>query len=315
MTFARTVKEELVHLKTNKSEKLAELSALLHLGSEVVINNKGLFIVFRSTNIALTRHFFKLIKKLYNAEMEIATSRTSFKTIELSVLVKTQTQNIASETSLIYESLSDYELLTIERPCKQAYLRGAFLASGSINNPIKPNYHLEIFAKSKTNAIFTQRLMNHFNLNAKIAKRRNGLIVYLKEAEAISEFLKVVNAYESVFHFEDLRIHRDFNNSINRLINIEIANEKKTLKAANQQLKQIKLIKQYKIFDMLEPSLKQIIALREENPTASLNELSLAYEEKTGEKISKSGINHRLQKIKELSIEIIKTIKEQEKQQ
>ncbi|MFA6987699.1 MAG: DNA-binding protein WhiA [Acholeplasmataceae bacterium] len=311
MTFARSVKEELTRIDSSKSMKLAELSALLHLSGEVVYNKEGLFIEFTSSNIAITRRFVSLVKDLYDAEVELFKKEGSnLKKSGMLVIIKSHTKQIVSEHSLLEENTYNYDLLTASNEEKQAYLKGAFLASGSVNDPIKPNYHLEIFTKSKNEAIYVQRLMNHFDLNARITKRRNGLIIYIKEAEAISEFLKVIGAYDSVFKYEDLRIQRDFNNSINRVINCEIANEKKTLDAANNQLSQIKLIKQYKDIDSLDSKTREIILLREENPNSSLNELATAYEQKTGDKMSKSGINHRLVKIRELALDIVEQIKE-----
>lgn len=311
MTFARSVKEELTRIDSSKSMKLAELSALLHLSGEVVYNKEGLFIEFTSSNIAITRRFVSLVKDLYDAEVELFKKEGSnLKKSGMLVIIKSHTKQIVSEHSLLEENTYNYDLLTASNEEKQAYLKGAFLASGSVNDPIKPNYHLEIFTKSKNEAIYVQRLMNHFDLNARITKRRNGLIIYIKEAEAISGFLKVIGAYDSVFNYEDLRIQRDFNNSINRVINCEIANEKKTLDAANNQLSQIKLIKQYKDIDSLDSKTREIILLREENPNSSLNELATAYEQKTGDKMSKSGINHRLVKIRELALDIVEQIKE-----
>ena len=217
------------------------------------------------------------------------------------VLVKTHVSKIMDEHSMVDQNAQEYEFLTETDEEKRAYLRGAFLSAGSVNDPIKPTYHLELFVMSKTDAIFIQRLMNHFDLNAKITKRRQGLIVYLKESEAISAFLSAIGAVEPVFKFEDERIKRDFNNSINRLINIEIANEKKTIQAANSQLDDIELIKANKAFGTIDAKLKDTIRLRETYPEASLNELIDKYVEETGLKISKSGMNHRLMKIKALA--------------
>ncbi len=299
MTFARSVKEELTRLTVETDQKLAELSALLHINSEIVIKNKQKYLHFQSNNFAIIRRFFSLIKDLYSCEMEIITKVDSnLKQKNNVVEVKTNVDIIINEHSLFDENVGDYELITNLPHQKQAYLRGAFLASGSINNPIKPTYHAEIFVKSKIEAIFIQRLMNYFDLNAKIHTRRKGLIVYLKEAEAIVEFLKVINAYEAVFKFEDLRIQRDFSNNINRLINIEVANEKKIFKASSEQIKQIEFLRKYSDINLLDDKTLEIISLREENPESSLLELAIAYEEKTGDKMSKSGINHRLKRIK-----------------
>lgn len=306
MTFTRSVKEELTRLKLSKKEHLAEVSALLHINSE-----KGEQIIFSSKNLATIRRFYALIKELYDAEMETITKddpRIASK--GYMVVIHSKIDEITSEHGFDEDMVHD--LITQTNDEKRAYLRGAFLAGGSINDPITSNYHLELFTTSKQEGVFIQRLMNHFELNAKITTRRDGLIIYVKEAEAISEFLKLVSAFRGLFTFEELRIQRDFNNSINRIINCEIANEKKTLDAANEQLLHIRFIKQYIDIDQIDPKLKEIMDLREEHVDASLLELAQAYEHKYGETISKSGINHRLTKIRQLKDEILKSLKERQ---
>jgi DNA-binding protein WhiA len=304
MTFTRSIKEELTRLKLSKKENLAEFSAFLALNGEF---NKD-EILFSSKNLATIRRFYSLAKELYNPELETITKADKrIPSKGYLVLIKSELNKIESE-----HKLEQRDLITQSNDEKRAYLRGAFLAGGSINDPVSANYHLEIYTTDKKEAIFLQRLMNEFLLNAKITKRRESLIVYLKEAEAISEFLKLVSAFSGLFKFEELRIQRDFNNSINRIINCEIANEKKTLDAANEQLLHIGFIKQYMDINNINPKIREIMELREENVDASLLELSYAYEQKYGEKISKSGINHRLNKIKALKDELLRSIKEKE---
>ncbi len=304
MTFTRSIKEELTRLKLSKKENLAEFSALLALNGEVKKNK----IIFSSKNIATIRRFYSLAKELYEPALETITKDDKrIPSKGYLVFVKSELEKISSEHKLEHR-----DLITQSNDEKRAYLRGAFLAGGSINDPVSANYHLEIYTSDKKEAVFVQRLMNHFLLNAKITKRREGLIIYLKEAESISEFLKLVSAFNGLFKFEELRIQRDFNNSINRIINCEIANEKKTLDAANEQLLHIGFIKQYMDINTIDPKIREIMELREENVDASLLELSYAYEQKYGEKISKSGINHRLNKIKVLKDELLKSIKEKE---
>ncbi len=303
MSFARTVKDEIVKIRTDAKGQLAELSALLHLNTDIHLTSEGAHLEFHTNNPSIARRFFVLMKNMYDAKTEII----SKKTVNLKkksgyfVLVKSHVNKIIDEHSMMDQNTQEYEFLTETDEEKRAYLRGAFLASGSVNDPIKPTYHLELFVMNKIDAIFIQRLMNHFDLNAKITKRRQGLIVYLKESEAISAFLSAIGAVEAVFKFEDERIKRDFSNSINRLINIEIANEKKTMVAANEQLEDIELIKANKAFGTIDAKLKDTIRLRENYPEASLNELIEKYTEETGQTISKSGMNHRLMKIKALA--------------
>ncbi|MDY0346203.1 MAG: DNA-binding protein WhiA [Acholeplasma sp.] len=303
MSFARTVKDEVVKIRTDKQEQLAELSALLHLNTDIHLTNEGMFLEFHTNNPSIARRFFVLMKNMYDAKLDIISKKETRlkKKSGYLVLVKSHANKIIDEHSMVEQNTLEYEFLTETDEAKRAYLRGAFLSCGSVNDPIKPTYHLELFVQSKTDAVFIQRLMNHFDLNAKITQRRQGLIVYLKEAEAISSFLNVIGAIESVFKFEDIRIKRDFNNSINRLINIEIANEKKTISAANEQLEDIELIKSNKMYGTIDNKLKETIRLRETYPDASLNELIAFYKNETGLNLSKSGMNHRLSKIKLLA--------------
>lgn len=302
MSFAKSVKDELINFKSTKADQLAELSALLHLHTSIQINNLGTTLAFNTNNAGIARRFVILLKGLYQSEVELfSKSSSKLRKRGYIVVVKTHVMKIITEHSMLDQNIGMYELLTQTDETKRAYIRGCFLASGSVNDPSKPTYHLEIFTEDKIEAIFIQRLMNHFDLNAKITTRRKGLIIYLKEAEAISVFLSVIGANESMFKYEDIRIKRDFNNSINRLINIEVANERKTIMAANRMLKDIELIRENRDFELLDKKLRDTIILREENPDASLNELIIEYHKMTTEPLSKSGMNHRLLKIRELA--------------
>ena len=138
-------------------------------------------------------------------------------------------------------------------------------------------------------------------LPAKQIKRRNQYVVYLKASEKISDFLRLIGAPEAVMKFEDVRIQRDYFNSLTRLDNCEFANEVKTLEACRRQLESIELLEKYHRVEHLDGKLREIIVLRKENPEANLNELCEVYEKKTGTGISKSGMRHRLARIDELA--------------
>lgn len=208
---------------------------------------------------------------------------------------------IINEHDFLGDSIGNIRLITYSDITKIAFLRGAFLVSGSVNHPKTSNYHLEIFANNEDQIILIQSLMNHFDLNARITKRRKGFIAYLKDAESISDFIKLIGAHNAVFKFEDIRIKRDFNNSINRVINMEIANEQKSYLAGREQLENIKIIRKHLSFDQIDDKIVKVIELREKYPEANLRELSELYELEYNEKISRSGINHRLNKIKEMA--------------
>jgi len=306
MSFARTVKEELVTLPVELDGQLAEFSAFLNLNTEFHIESKHKMLDFKTNNPTVAKRFLQLVRTLYQAEVTLMTQKNHKLKQRQTIIIRinTRVEDIIAEHSYFENGLENQDLLTQSHETKRAYLRAAFLSGGSLNHPKTANYHLEIFARDPNQIVFMQQLMNSFDLNAKIISRRNGFIVYLKDAEGISDFLQVVGAQNSVFQFEDLRIKRDFNNSINRLMNCEIANEKKIFIAANAQLKDIELIEHYMPSHQIDDKIKRVMELRRDNPEISLQELTDLYEKKYKEKISKSGFNHRLVKIKQMAAQI-----------
>lgn len=300
------VKEELCQIKSSKREELAELAALIQLGGELIISEGKPTIWFRSIHPIVARRFLSLAKNLYDIkESMLLKSDTPFKNKkQIEIGIDENVQTIMSEHDLFTSNLGQLEIITQGVESKRAYLRGAFLRNGSVNHPKTANYHLEISSDSSTQIVFIHQLMIYFDLNAKISKRRSGFIAYIKGAEHIVDFLRIIGLNQLVFEYEDYRIKRDFNNSINRVVNIEIANEKRVIKAANKQLEDILLVEQSIYYEELDEKIIRVMILRKENPDASLAELALEYEDIYNEKISKSGINHRLLKIKTLADEI-----------
>ena len=203
------------------------------------------------------------------------------------------------ENNLLDYSSSDHDEIIQKECCKKAYLRGAFLVSGSVNDP-SGSYHLELSCQASDEILYIQRLMNEFNLNAKITKRRNNLICYIKEVERITDFLCLIGAQDSFFKFQEIRIKRDLNSNINRVINCEVANLAKTMIFVKEQMNDISLIESIIPSDKIDEKLKEIIDLRKENPESSMNDLVQIMASR-GKKITKSGINHRFRKIHELA--------------
>ena len=247
-----------------------------------------------------------MVRTLYQAETILLTKKQNKLNQKQAIIIRitSKVSDMISEHSFLENPIDSQELLTKTQETKKAFLRAAFLCSGSVNHPKTAEYHLEIFSQDSNQIIFIQRLMNAFELNAKITKRRKGYIAYLKDAEGISDFLQIMGAQNSVFKFEDIRIKRDFNNSINRVMNCEIANEKKTIMASQQQIRDIKVIENYFLNKDLDEKLKNIMQLRKDFPDISLRELSVMYEQRFNEPLSKSGLNHRLTKIKKLAAQI-----------
>jgi len=306
MSFARTVKEELVSIPADSHEQLAEFSAFLNLSSEFHIAEKKKMLDFKTNNPTVAKRFLQLTRSLYQAETSLITQKLNKLNQRQSIIIRilSKVEDIINEHGILDNPIENQELTTETREAKRAYLRAAFLCGGSINHPKTAEYHLEIFARDANQIVFMQSLINSFELNAKITKRRNGFIVYLKDAEGISDCLQIIGAQNSQFQFEDIRIKRDFNNSINRVMNCEIANEKKAIVAANQQLKDIELIEHYIPETQIDVKIRNIMKLRKDHPDASLKELIEHYEVLYQDIISKSGMNHRLIKIKQMAAEI-----------
>jgi len=306
MSFARTVKEELVTVPVELEGQLAEFSAFLNLNAEFHIESRRKMIDFKSNNPTVAKRFLQLVRTLYQAETSLITQAQSKLKKRKTIIIRIQSrvEDIINEHGFLENPIENQELITQSPEAKRAFLRAAFLSGGSVNHPKTAEYHLEIYAKDAEQIVFIQSLMNFFDLNAKIAKRRNGFIAYMKHAEGVSDFLAVAGAQNSVFQFEDIRIKRDFNNSINRVMNCEIANEKKVYIAANEQLEDIEIIEQFIPPHHIDEKLKKAMQIRKENPESSLMDLVAAYQASYKETISKSGLNHRLVKIKQLAEQI-----------
>ena len=273
MTFTSTVKNEITRLECNKLEYIAELSC--------IVRNNAIFedeIIITIENNAVARRIFKLIKNIYDVTPTITVrKRYNFnQTLSYILKIKSKKKTILEDLSIInnnqYQN-TPKEYLINDEECLRAYLRGLFISTGSINDPKTSRYHLEFIVDNKEYAEFISNLLNKFNLNSKSIKREKNYMVYIKEAEKISDFLRLINAYQAVLYFEDIRIYRDHKNMTNRLNNCEQANVDKIFLTASKQLKDIKKIKEYDLIDTLDEKLKEVIKYREKYPESSLQEL------------------------------------------
>lgn len=207
-----------------------------------------------------------------------------------------------SFTSEIKQELMELKIwdqnsqFTQEEQIKRICIREAFLKSGSINDPNK-EYHLEIIFKLKRKADEINIMLKELNINSKIIKRNKKYVLYIKDGEEISKFLALIGANDSVIKFEEIRVIKDMKNKVNRKVNYETANINKTINAAIQQIEDIKLIKAKNEFAKLPEGLKELANLRIENPDVSITELG----KMLSKPLSKSGVNHRLLKLKEIA--------------
>lgn len=316
MSFASNTKSELLSLKADKCCKLAELSALLTLNGNINLSSNGLRIEFQTTNIQIARKVIKSTKEIYSVEVDILSKKQmKLKKKDIYIIViRSKVNEIINELGLMNTNENYFigidDTVVLKECCKRSYLRGAFLASGSINSPISSSYHLEIHSNTEEHVNALKDLMNYFNLNTKVSKKKRGYIAYIKESEKISDFLRVVGAISALFEFEDERIKRDFVNSITRVMNMEIANQNKTLEAANKQLRSISVLENMVDISKLPTSMKEAIELRKKFPESSLNELSDLSFETFNKRISKSALNHRFRSINDLSNQILEGLNE-----
>jgi cell division protein WhiA len=304
MSFASRTKKELTQMEGKDCCTRSEVAAFIRMNGSVSFSNKSLSLDVQTENAAIARRLYSNLRRLYPYKIEllvrkkmqlkknnvyICRIRDGAKPLLKDLLILTGTFEFKNEISK--------ELVSV-KCCKRAYLRGAFLAGGSVNNPKTSSYHLEIFSIYKEHSEALVDLMNEFHLNAKSIERKNGYIAYLKEAEKISDFLRIVGAHSALMKFEDIRILRDMRNSVNRLVNCETANMNKTISAAQRQVGNIEYIQKTIGLDQLPDRLQEIARLRVEHQDITLKELG---ELVSGASVSKSGVNHRLRKIEEIA--------------
>ncbi|MFP3917724.1 DNA-binding protein WhiA [Lysinibacillus telephonicus] len=304
MSFASETKKELTQIEADESCLKAEVSALIRMNGTLSFTNRQLSLDVQTENAAIARRLYTIIKKLYSYNVELLV-RKKMRLKKNNVYICRVREgarelltdlDILSEDFQLNHSLSNS--LLANKNQKRAYLRGAFLAGGSVNNPETSSYHLEIYSLYKEHSEALVDLMNKFNLNAKTIERKKGFITYLKEAEKISDFLGMVGAFQAMLKFEDVRIVRDMRNSVNRIVNCETANLNKTIGAAIRQVENIRFIENTIGLDQLPEKLREIARLRVEYQDVTLKELGEMVS--TGA-VSKSGVNHRLRKIDEIA--------------
>ncbi|MBE4704093.1 DNA-binding protein WhiA [Spiroplasma platyhelix] len=218
------------------------------------------------------------------------------------------TNKITDELCLQDESF-DFANKIIKKHCIRAYIAGIFLVSGSINSPKTSNYHLELQFDSMNFARLVQKLLaKNFKLNFKFIKRRNKFVLYLKRSNDISDFLKLLDCPQAVFNFEEKRITRELLNTINRFNNIDISNQQKAFNASLKQIAMINKIKELNGFNELSDKCQILANIRLANQDASLNELSEEFYQKTGEMITKSGVNHLMRELRKKYHEIVSNL-------
>jgi len=299
MSFSTDIKNEVTRLDSTREELISELSAIVR--NSAVIGNS---IVITIENNSVARRIFKLFKNVYDITPIITIRKKYFNNGYSYILeIKNKISLILNDLSIInngkYMEIP-LEYIYSDDDLVRAYLRGVFLSSGSINDPKTSKYHLELLVNSLEYAEFINKLLNDNDLNSRVITREKKYMVYIKEAEKISDFLRIIKAYNGVMYYEDIRIYRDHKNMTNRLNNCEQANMDKIFFTASNQIRDIEKLKEYDMLDILDEKLKIVIDYRIKYPEASLADLSDIISNETGNNISKSGLNHRFRKIREM---------------
>lgn len=325
MSFSTEVKEEIGrHSNHSRHCKIAELLALVLATGEVNLTEGQTKLIMRPETELVGEKISHLIDELFEHRIgmirhtkyievvgEEMTDRL-LQTIKLSDYVEFLEEDWLDEEELLemeeneitYVSSRGVSLQNCQFPkqviqkdcCKKAFVRGMFLATGSVNDP-KKAYHFEIVVHNKEIAQAVAEVINSFSLEAKIVKRKKYYVVYLKEGSMIVDILNVMEAHVSLMDMENVRILKDMRNDINRRVNCETANIKKTVNAARRQIEDIEYIEKTKGLKYLNDSLRELAELRLQEPDANLVELG----EMLNPSVSKSGVNHRLRKISSIA--------------
>jgi DNA-binding protein WhiA len=309
MSFSSDVKDELSRQYSSARHcQIAEIAAIISMNGKVMISVDDRFCIkVHTENVAVARKFFTLIRKVFQAQTEISIrqnaylkkSRTYIITIPehedcMKIL---QAAKLLNEYQEVEEEMSMVNNIILQRSCcKRAFIRGAFLASGSISDPEK-TYHFEIVCASREKAEQLREIINSFEMDAKIVLRKKYFVVYIKEGSQIVDILNVMEAHVALMKLENVRILKEMRNSVNRKVNCETANINKTVSAAIKQAEDIKYIRDTIGFERLSEGLEEIAWMRLKHPDATLKELGAMLSPPVG----KSGVNHRLRKLSNIA--------------
>lgn len=287
MSFSGKIKEELAELYAKARHcNLAELSAIISMcGTFSEDRNGTCCLSFNTENFPVARKCFTLMEKTFNIRVDVVIRR-----------------NPAKDSWSYHLYWKGEELLAVKHAmvqavcCKRAYIRGAFIAAGSVSDPRK-SYHFEIVTDSLKEAEYLRDMINDFDMDAKIVPRKKTFVVYLKEGSQIVDILNVMEAHVALMELENVRIMKEMRNAVNRKVNCETANINKTVSAAVRQMEDIAYLRDTVGFEKLPEGLRDVALTRLAYPDATLKELGDLLKTPVG----KSGVNHRLRKLSEMA--------------
>ncbi|MDW2797461.1 DNA-binding protein WhiA [Clostridium boliviensis] len=309
MSFSSKLKEELSRqISPARHCQIAEMAAIISLCGKIIISEEDRYTIkIHTENVAVARKYFTLLKKTFNISTDVSIRRNAYlnrnRTFTVTIREHEDAIRVLHATKLLDENGEVGENLNVVKNvviqqscCRRAFIRGAFLSSGSISDPEK-FYHYEIVCTTEEKAEQLKSIIATFELDAKIVKRKRYFVVYIKEGSQIVDILNVMEAPITLMELENIRILKDMRNSVNRQVNCETANINKTVSAAVKQIEDIEYIKDTIGLKDLPDNLREIARERLERPDATLKELGEALDPPVG----KSGVNHRLRKLCDLA--------------
>ena len=309
MSFSSDVKEELTRIIIkDKGQRLAELVGFLITNCIVVREDREFILKMATENEFAIRRIYTILKTHYGIIAKSNVERPKIPgavpLYHLKISNKSDLQTIFNESFINLNEklqivLNDKSTILKDDDCQKAFLRGAFLGSGSVVNP-DSRYHLEIEVSNQENALFINEIIESYDIVAKMIKRKKDYVIYLKNAESISTFLAAIGANQGTLKFEEARVVKEVRNNVNRVSNFENANFDKTVDASLLQLEDINLIKKVRKFSKLPDPLKELAKLRLSYKEATFEELGKMLEPN----LSRAGVNHRFKKIHEIAEEI-----------
>ena len=292
MSFSGNIKDELERVNApSRHCQLAELAAIYDFCGKGSGESDGI-IVISSENELAVRKVFTLLKKTFNMYKDYAAGKVPYsktgQQYRLEIDSVHEADRVRSAIKVTEESMRSC--------CRRAYIRGAFLAAGSVNDPEK-SYHLEIVCQDERVAHFLAELLESFEISAKITLRKKYHVLYVKDGTKIVEMLNVMGAHVGLMDFENMRILKEMRNSVNRKVNCETANIGKTVTAAQRQIDEIRYLMSIDAYKQLPTELKEMAQLRISHPEATLEELGKLCDPQLG----KSGVNHRLRRLSRMA--------------
>lgn len=307
MSYALECKEELTHvvIETEKESKIL-LNAIIHNGFTLSLSSKMSFkLNFETPSNPITRFIIKLLLQVFpniNYNLYQRQVMRFNKPVLFSIFIE-DGDRIIKEFKILEDDAEIKRGIIDNETLKKAYLRGCFIVGGSVNDPKTSNYHLEFQTSIDREAIFIQTLINSFGFNARISKRKDKYVIYLKDKDSICDILRIIGVNVQVFKMEEDIIKRKVIADAKRKVNFDIANQSKTNEANKNIFKYIKYLEKYYPLEKLDPKLVMVMEVRKNNMEASLTELCDILKNEYNENISKSGLNHRFRKIKEIALE------------